>query len=435
MASCINPRYRKYFDPFSGEERSCVIPCGKCANCLANEQDSWAIRISETAYHHKDFIYDTFTFRPQAFEGLLLDVSDALADSDFVVSAESAPLLEYWFSRYGYGNLPLFEKSLFSAFIKRGRERYYQSTGERLHFKYLVCMEYGPKYSRPHAHGLFFGLDYGTYLEYFAKPWRKDYGFTKTKFVVSGSRGGKDVSCISRYVSKYVNKGFFESPLVKNGLLPKCWRMVSNGIGEEYLSSERFAPYRSLRFRAYRGTYTRAQKRVRRVFTDPTGKILSEFDAIVPTPRSRGLFRSGKYVGSFPLLTFSQDQLQKLITYVDSSGYYHALPRYYRDRLLGRDPSFAKYSVQVALLAYAKQRHIEKVLRYASSLKYTGARQRIAEAYAPHICTGTFALADFFLSLAEKNKREMEEKRHFTMMKNHYFRTKNSKSSYVQLNQ
>lgn len=426
--NCPNPRFARYYDGFTGECKTLRFGCGRCAACLAAQQDSWAIRLGETASRSEHFLYTTLTFSPEAFEkhGMLLDISDALLDPDFTVYDQTVPVLDYWFDRYGFGNLPLFEKKLLSSWIKRGRENYFADTGERLNFKYMFVMEYGPKNSRPHAHGIIFGLKRSVYDKYFNKPWQSSFGFTDLKYINRKSKRGfqKSAACISRYISKYINKGVFESPLVKNALLPKCWRLISNGIGAEYLESPRFDFTRTLEFAIAREMFSqedpflRESRRLCANSSDPGFYIADSRCQSLPD----FLLDSNPFSGIE--LPYSVSQLKNLCIYVDDSNYPHVLPRYYRDRLLGRTSNLLRYLIQDTLLQDARERRDSQVSGLASSIEGSQACRDLAAAYNWGLSRSAYYLASLKLDIAEHEKAVRCEARHFNNMINHYIRPK-----------
>ena len=65
-----------------------------------------------------------------------------------------------------------------------------------------------------------------------ATPWKEQYGFTKPKYVpCDGADNRLALRKICSYVSKYVTKGTWEVPVVAAGLMERCYRCISNGIG------------------------------------------------------------------------------------------------------------------------------------------------------------------------------------------------------------
>lgn len=435
MAKCVHPRWVKVVDAFSGQPRMVQIGCGKCANCIANVQDEWATRIRESCVHADHFIYTTLTFSPEAFEkhNMLLDVSDAILSEESQLSKESLGLLSYFSDKHFFGALPLFKKKVLSDWIKRGRERYYSDTHKRLSFKYVFTMELGPVHSRPHAHGIIIGLSKDIYRKYFAEPWKSEFGFYDLQFVRRNPKFLSSCVGVSRYISKYINKGFFESPLVRDGLLPKCWRMVSNGIGEELLTHKKYEFFQSDKYKEMAGRCQRL-KVYFPVKSESTGEVLGrKWEASWYSDPSLYIGR----VISDPLsfLGFSKSDLKKLCLYVDDDSYCHKLPRYYRERILGRDPNLFKFAVQVAIQQDASQRRDSELQRLASNLECT----RPSSLGPPHdldfVHAWAFLVACDLLATAEREEARRSEARHFIEMKNHYLRPKRYRGRTLVLNQ
>lgn len=356
--ACLNPRLRRYYDAYSGEPRVSSYPCGKCASCLAALQESFSIRVMETAKSYTSFVYDTLTFRNSSVEWL--DVSDAVSNGYVEPSPETLSIVQQYYPDW---RVPVFPKSVFSRWLKQGRElyNYYHRAAikegriSRLHLKYLVCCEYGPKSSRCHGHLVMFGISPQDYLRFFAKPWRKNFGFTKTKYINQKvSNKQKDIECIARYVSKYVSKGDFESPLVKDGLQPKPWRQLSHGLGEEFL-------------RRYAARYSELLTPESLEKKESLGVDYSIFyDKLDNQYKVRRVSGRGYVPRNCKPLDLTYEQAAYLTSYFDSAGYPHPLPRYYRDKLLGVEPNLLKYEVQNSLLAYAEQRRHKEVSQFAA---------------------------------------------------------------------
>lgn len=435
MAACIHPRWVKVVDAFSGATRMVQIGCGKCANCIANQQDEWATRIRESCVHAEHFIYTTLTFSPEAFEkhNMLLDVSDAILSGESQLSQESLGLLSYYSDKHFFGALPLFEKKVLSDWIKRGREKYFSDYHKRLSFKYLFTMELGPVHSRPHAHGIIIGLSKDVYRKYFADPWKADFGFYNLQYIRRNPKFFRSCVGVSRYISKYINKGFFESPLVKDGLLPKCWRMVSNGIGEELLTHEKYALFQT---DYYKSMVERCQR------VDISLKPKFEATAELYRGRKVSFWTSDpcKYISrvvSDPLsfLGLSNSLIKRLCLYVDDDSFSHRLPRYYRERILGRMPNLFKFAVQIALQQDACKRYNTKLLQIAANLERTRPYSFGPPDDARLLHSWALSMAGYVLATTEKNEAIRSEQRHFIEMKNHYLRPKRFKGRNVFLNQ
>lgn len=335
---CLHPIVRKYVNHFDGLVRVQECPCGHCLACLHNAQDSWAIRLRETCRAHNSFVYDTLTFNAASIT--YFDVTEQVLDERRIISPESRKLL------WRYCNIdkdtgevtfysPAIDRSVIRDWIRNARESFVYDHGYRPKWRYFIVQEYGPKTSRPHFHLLFFGISKSDYIHYFKKPWRRDYGFTKTQFIEGGT--DKDRDCITRYVSKYVSKGVFESPLVLDGFSPKPFRSISHGIGIEYLDRPVFDWFRS--------DYAD-------FFRSITCDLGFESSHSGRYRHVRNLVNNYDFLENFKLP--SDEILSRLVTYFDDRGFAHPCPRYYKARLLGLfKPNLLSYKIQDYLLALA----------------------------------------------------------------------------------
>ena len=282
-------------------------------------------------------------------------------------------------------------------------------------------MEFGPKSSRPHIHVLFFNIDRSDYVCYFGNTWRNDFGFTKTKYFSADpsglfSQGGKkkdikDLECISRYLSKYVSKGVFESPFVKDGLLPKPWRAISNGIGVAYLDRPVFDYFRKPVLSVYRDDCT--------IDASVMPGMGPERDCHV-----RALIRDG-FLDEFPKP--GERVLDALSTYVDRSGFFHPLPRYYKHKLLrSHVPNLCHYALQNALLARTKLFFNQNIQKLALSLgKVKSIRLELASCSDAGLGHRLYYLLCHEFVYRERLQACLEERRRFIKLRNHYGRSFN----------
>lgn len=411
---CVSPRVRKYYEAMYGQPRQVEFGCGKCCSCLAAKQDEISIRIQETARDAKYFVYDTLTFAP---ENMTYDEFPDLEGR--LLRKESVDIISKY---YPDGFLPVFPKHIFSMWLKQGRERYnkrYRKQIElgnmtRLKIKYLVVMEYGPVSSRPHAHLIMFGISRNMYDKYFGKPWNKKYGFNERKFIDQRvSDKSKDCFCISRYISKYVSKGVFESPLVKDGLQPPPWRQLSHGIGEEYLTRV------ALRFAFLKTADSEFRKSIHPF------DFYVRYDAV--HEKNIVAQRSG-FATETPGLpigwNLTKSQIISLTTYFDDAGYPHRLPRYYFDKLLGSRANLLRYEVQTALQCDAEQRRNKEISEYAASFGCIPEGDVRPQAEILELFRSDFPLLYMSWLDEQKNKRIRKERGNFVKLSNHYKRTK-----------
>ena len=399
-SSCLHPRKKYVSDRLHGGDRVVVYPCGHCWNCIQSFRQSWKIRLFETMIAQRatplgGFIYDTLTVSPKSLP--LLDYVSADTgevfvlppDFDFVSAGRCYEIVDH----YG-GRVPFLAKETVSAWLKSGKARYnyfYRNeieSGKRSKCKirFFGALEYGPKWSRPHVHICVFGVNRVDWSRFWAKYWRKDMGFTKTKWIdlkKYHQDALADCSRISDYISKYLLKGSEEVDTVKYGLVPPAWRIVSNGIGEEFLSDSRFD-----------------------WLTANLGYMLA---AQVPTETNHDL-PSFKVANNacISLKTLSESQVNSLKLYVQN-GYKFALPRYYRYRLLGgHRKSIAFDTVQNSLLENACECNLEEVLKFASESPFSpwqGYKQVTPQILTSNLRTFNMVLYLYSCEKDNKNKR------------------------------
>lgn len=408
---CVNPRIITIKDPITGVTREQKIPCGKCIACLHNSQNAWSFRALETCKAYSGgFIYDTLTFAPASLP--LADITPLFTAYRKLryVSPECEKLVAlYSKGKAGYF-VPCVNRGFIRDWIRRGRELFYFDHGYRLKLKYLVFMEYGPKTSRPHFHLLMWGVSYADYLYYFAKPWRRTMGFTRTCWIDPKEK--KDRECVTRYISKYCSKGVFESPLVKYNLAPKPFRCISHGIGEEYLNNSIFDIFKSPTYLFYRDDCQVEQEASRKytVF------------------RSLHLFNLLKSDIMEGFKEPSDAVLDALAVYKDSLGYSHPLPRYYRQKLLkSHIPNLLSHALQTLLLVRSNQYYRAALSRFARSL---GFRISILDEQSPTLglSRSAFYSLDAQYCIICRDKAQVAAKECLTRLQNHYNRPLQNKA-------
>ena len=315
---CVSPIRIRYVDRVRGGYSTQDVPCCKCVECLRNKQDEWAMRIRFEAERSGSFIFDTFTYSNDRVP--LLDATALIED----YSKLSWQTIEYLERNDFYVMYP--DYSDIRDHIKRGRELYYKRHGKRLNLKYFICSEYGDKLTnnyRPHFHLVVFGVSLRVWQEYFASPWATRFGFVYTKEL--SSNDSKHLNNIARYVGKYCTKGSFDVPIVRDGIAPKPFKLCSNGIGIGY--------------------YDIFHKQMS-VFN----KYISAFSSVPDCPRdfAKLVSTDSRYYQLLQL--FKTTRVEELFKLVDSGGYVHRLPRYYRDKLFGSSSSIFKTCLQMYLV-------------------------------------------------------------------------------------
>lgn len=426
--NCLHPKMRTMRDATTGEYKLVEFPCGKCENCLHAIQDGWSIRLCETAKKAGQFIYDTLTFAPGKLP--TVDISDAfykfspdgglkpvdgvkvLRYNEFKtpyytserlecnkLSEESQALLDYWDMQ-----IPFVQRQLLTNWLKRGREQYYRHYGKRPDFRYMICEEYGPVHARPHFHGVFFGVSFEDYMRFWGTPWKEQFGFTKPNLCKSSDI--KSYECISRYVTKYVTKGSYECPLVADRILPKTFRAVSKGIGREYLENPIFQPWKAKSIQLWTD------------YNRDSGLDLNLFISQKVTPLKR-------------LSKLTDKDFTALTTYYDRQGYPHALPRYYRSKILKSDkPNLLNYEVQNILLARSEQRNYSELQAFAATLGL-----QLDPRYSHYPLLGLSDSEHYLLynkfTAAQENQRKAKAERRKIRLKNHYNRLRSLPASAV----
>lgn len=340
-------------------------PCGKCWNCIHAFRESWRIRLYETMLaqkvgQYKGFIYDTFTLSPSAMPSISAgdyQTGEAVFGIDALHDPECMKVIDHY-----EGRVPFLAKETVSRFLKIGRELYKFHEGERCNCKWFAALEYGPLWSRPHVHICVFGVNRRQWVKYWAKRWRQTMGFTKTKWIdlVSAGYHAQDhCSRISMYLSKYLLKGCYESPLIKYGILPKAWRIISHGIGEEYLEYDFQHRFDWLKkdVKFHMANRLSLESSNRTPYTEACREFVSKISALLPT------------------------ELQSLKTY-SKDGYNYSLPRYYSDKLLGvHRKGLAGRAVKAIIQKDAFDSTFEEVLQHSANCNYFPKLGRDVERY------------------------------------------------------
>lgn len=370
--NCLHPRKKKIVDAITGEVREITYPCGHCINCLHAEQDMWSIRLSESGKEYKQMVYDTLTIRPSSMR-ILIDFTKptkegTLYGSTLKYSTNKVNMIfrswknfHRYYPKYSYdtyqmlkktkGKVYYFPKEEVQNWLKRGRERYKRDTGIRTDISYFICQEYGPQTSRPHYHILMFGINYLDYMKYFGHPWNKDFGYTKPTWKPYTPWNMDDYNKMTKYVSKYVTKGDYESPFVKDGFQEKPYRLVSKGIGKGYLDKDKFDIYKNKDWTSYKQYHMPSDNqlyfKVRTLREE--GKESEAHKYLIEGLARQEETRS--MIGP-DLSSLSEQNIKDLQVYYDEAGYPHKLPRYYTQKLFGgtnNEKNIYQSEIQVVL--------------------------------------------------------------------------------------
>lgn len=103
---------------------------------------------------------------------------------------------------YDDKHLPLKDGCLNPSLSKDDVHKYIDKVRHQIDvpFEYFIAGEYGDKFSRPHYHALFFGLDYQLHERYFIESWKQG----SVKVLPCDSKS-------FRYVTKYISKSTYDN--------------------------------------------------------------------------------------------------------------------------------------------------------------------------------------------------------------------------------
>lgn len=264
------------------------FPCGKCLECVKKYQNHWSMRLTEEYKDWKYCYFLTLTYRdenlsyvPLKFDTTLYNETDKYAvygdyrghrikvhDDElgqdlFYIDMDATAEDRFLFVTEQIEKMPLNgnlsrlraqKDNPFSAYLdveritedikvpmvsrvdiqkwlKRVRIAYKREHRRNMPFKYFLTSEYGPQTLRPHYHMMIFtDLEVQYISEYFVEKWEDTYGRVDWKMQQIDKP-----EHVSKYVSKYCLKpAEFENPYVVAGLIPKSFRLASQGIGKTY---------------------------------------------------------------------------------------------------------------------------------------------------------------------------------------------------------
>ena len=388
--NCLHPRRKTIVDAITGESRTITFPCGHCINCLHDFQEMWCIRLQETAKYYKQFVYDTITFRPAAVrtridftrptsDGRLYGTTEKFLNWKVKAMTKSYSTFHRFYPRYSKESWEMLKRSNFKIYdidkeeiqnwIKRGREQYKRDTGERLDISYFITEEYCPTTGRPHLHLLMFGIDKYNYARYFGHPAGHDYGFTRPVWKQYTPWMKKDLQCITRYLSKYITKGDFELGLVKDGILPESWRLISKGIGQGLLKLPKYDVFKSETIDYYKTFSKPSQEVYLKTLDNLRDGGASEEDIHKYIEDYERKCSDVDYALAFfkcdELDSLTPDDIEKLYCYYDEGGYPHKLPTYYKQKLFGgtnNEKNIIQSKIQ-SLLEQSARLHDNKIIQ------------------------------------------------------------------------
>ena len=140
-------------------------PCGQCLGCRIDKEKMWSQRCE---YEQKKFVKSAFV--TITYDDLHLQFKEKAIR-------------------------PSLSREEFDKYIDRITQNSKAKYGKDFKYKFFASNEYGGIFKRPHAHILFFGLDFQRDNDIFKKSWK--YGMIKTMPIKPGA---------IRYVVDYFSK-------------------------------------------------------------------------------------------------------------------------------------------------------------------------------------------------------------------------------------
>lgn len=351
---------------FQSKSSSYLVPCGKCDECTKTKQLEWCVRMIEQVKDTPSCVFLTLTYAPEKVP-VVVDVSTG--ECYLTVCKKH---VQDWMKR------------LKIRLARQGRD-----FKERpLH--YFITSEYGskPRFGqlyRPHYHAILFGVSLSD-LYPSINDWRSRYGF------VDYSRPRSNYACV-RYCSKYCAKGRFENPYVRERKVLPTFHLVSHGLGAGYLSRMRswhLNPANNLRGDVIR-----------------SGKV--------------NLYYSKKYVEYVADNLYYSDS--HLFDKYGNKAFKIKLPKYYKDRILGRTvylveagsssrkASYIKNPLAFQVANLLRQRFAERddaerefLVRQGTCKSYSEAFLYQAEAKKKQLAERAILARDYIKSSINKSK-------------------------------
>jgi len=185
---CTNPITIRNKNSKGIDDRSMVVPCGKCIACRIAKKREWKIRLLHESYYWEDTAYITLTY------------NDECLPED-------------------YG---LHKKEL-QDFIKRLRKAV-----EPEKIKYYAVGEYGDEYGRPHYHAIVFGISQFR-EQLINKCWNKGW-------IKIGSVEHDSIQYVTGYIEKKLYGEMAEDQY--QGRQPP-FAIMSKGLGKRYAEAKR----------------------------------------------------------------------------------------------------------------------------------------------------------------------------------------------------
>lgn len=210
----VSPSYRVgshyYTSPYTYD-----VPCGYCVCCRKDLQNYWIDRAEYEYCNKLTASFVTFTY-----DDIHLVDRCAVSNPDGSLIFDNGQLR----ASVNQHDLTCFIQNIRKYIINHPE---IQNILCQPNFSYLYCLEYGDIFNRPHAHVLFFGLDFAYCKKIIFEQWK--YGFIDVLPLLDGG---------IRYVCKYMDK--FEKGHLAwlkydvKGLARPCLR-ASQGFGQGLL--------------------------------------------------------------------------------------------------------------------------------------------------------------------------------------------------------
>lgn len=265
---------------------ACLVPCGKCVDCLISRKQDFSTRVYFESLHWRSIHFLTLTYNNehlplastleyvdletgevtdkhlfQHYEPFENCVFDSVRDS--IVEIPPSRQVRYSYFRNfpvqdGYLPevvvTPTLRRSDVSSLFKIFRIYEKRRTGETPDFKVAYVGEYGGKFLRPHYHCLIFGLSTAQ-CRRMASIWssRKHWHFGTYNLKVvdlSPDNASKSRLKVANYLGKYCSKGRFDNPAVLAGYCEKgrlCTSLKFGEVSDHLISYHRaydlYGPY------------------------------------------------------------------------------------------------------------------------------------------------------------------------------------------------
>lgn len=201
--SCPRPMYYHDIKDYRGNK--VPIPCGLCLSCRIDKRILWEQRLKA------EYCANSSSFVTLTYDDNHLRYSNA---NNYYPTTDFRQLHRY-----------------VDTLRHKVRSLSYSDSYISPNFKVFGCTEYGDSFNRPHAHLLFFGLDFSRCYKLFKTTWKN--GNVKVLPLLNGG---------IRYVLKYLDKQQDTKELIQKKYLdhgiepPK--RLIGRNIGTDYIISQ-----------------------------------------------------------------------------------------------------------------------------------------------------------------------------------------------------